>query len=212
MTYRSAMTAAAVAAALSGCASFSGLDAESTFACKAPEGVTCQSVSGIYSNSMQNNLPALRPKHEKGEPAETPAPPAGPRPGLPYQQNGGQAQPVSDGGKVSPQAMAAPTSGMPVRTPERILRVWLAPFEDQEGDLHDQKYFYVTVQTGSWMIEANRVNIRQQFQQIFPLSPRSRRQEQDEPQARPSPAAQAQQTLAVSPVQQPAAPDGSGDQ
>ncbi|WP_159325518.1 hypothetical protein, partial [Klebsiella pneumoniae] len=64
----------------------------------------------------------------------------------------------------------------------------------------------------SWMIEANRVNIRQQFQQIFPLSSRSRRQEPDEPQARPSPAAQAQQTLAVSPVQQPAPPDGGGDQ
>ena len=47
------------AAVLPGCA-ITGLDGESKYACKAPEGVRCDSVSGTYYNALQNNLPAQR--------------------------------------------------------------------------------------------------------------------------------------------------------
>ena len=41
--------AAIVALSLNGCAgSLTGLEGESKFACKAPDGVTCSSLSGIY--------------------------------------------------------------------------------------------------------------------------------------------------------------------
>ena len=45
---------------LAGCMSLSGLSGNSSYACKAPDGVTCQSVSGTYANAVVNNLPAQR--------------------------------------------------------------------------------------------------------------------------------------------------------
>ena len=54
-----ALAVIVLAAALPGCA-ITGLDGESKYACKAPEGVRCDSVSGTYYNALQNNLPAPR--------------------------------------------------------------------------------------------------------------------------------------------------------
>ena len=53
-----ALTVIALAAMLGGCGSFSGLDGSSSFTCKAPDGVSCTSVSGVYANSVANNLPS----------------------------------------------------------------------------------------------------------------------------------------------------------
>ncbi len=49
-----------VGAMLAGCTSISGLTGSSSYACKAPDGVTCDSVSGTYANAVQNNLPSQR--------------------------------------------------------------------------------------------------------------------------------------------------------
>ena len=46
--------------ALSGCSSMSGFDAKSEFACKAPDGILCESMSGIYANAQAKNLPGQR--------------------------------------------------------------------------------------------------------------------------------------------------------
>ena len=63
--------AAMVAFGLTGCAgTLTGLEGESKFACKAPDGVTCSSLSGIYANAVANNLPALR-KERKGDQGAT---------------------------------------------------------------------------------------------------------------------------------------------
>ena len=59
---------------------------------------------------------------------------------------------------------------MPVRQPPLVLRVWMAPYEDESGDLHDQSYFYTMVHSGKWMIEANRNSISSQFKPIYPLN------------------------------------------
>ena len=45
---------------LAGCMNLSGLSGGSSYACKAPDGVTCQSVSGTYANAVADNLPAQR--------------------------------------------------------------------------------------------------------------------------------------------------------
>src|SRR5438445_7943371 len=53
--------AIAIACALaSGCASMAGVGGTSEYSCKAPEGVKCDSVSGTYHNSVENNLPSQR--------------------------------------------------------------------------------------------------------------------------------------------------------
>ncbi|WP_186269093.1 TraV family lipoprotein, partial [Burkholderia gladioli] len=59
MMSRTIFVASTALLSLTAC-SFSGYDASSSFACKAPEGVLCNSMSGIYANAMAHNLPEQR--------------------------------------------------------------------------------------------------------------------------------------------------------
>ncbi len=155
---------------LAGCASsgLSGIGGSSEYSCAAPPGVSCMSITGLNANADKKTLPAMRHRAEderveekdKDGKATTKAPVAY----LPQAAAGGDQM-----ARVSPKTMDAPYSGTPLRTPPRILRIWLAPFEDADLDLHDQKYVYVTIHTGRWVLEANQVNIQPQFKQVFPL-------------------------------------------
>ena len=51
---------------LAGCAGMTGLDGQGGFSCKAPDGISCASLSGIYANAVQNNLPGQRPAVKPG--------------------------------------------------------------------------------------------------------------------------------------------------
>src|SRR5437762_1478115 len=57
---------------LTGCAgTLSGIGGETTFKCKAPDGVQCQSVSGTYANSRVGNLPSQQPSSKSASPRST---------------------------------------------------------------------------------------------------------------------------------------------
>ena len=84
-------TALGATVLLAACTNMSGLSGSSSFACKAPDGVTCDSVSGTYANAVQNNLPSQRPKPEAASspaaaasavPAARGSPPRAPVPAL----------------------------------------------------------------------------------------------------------------------------------
>lgn len=136
---------AAAATALSGCGSMTGFtDSGSKFACKAPPGVICTSVSGVYANVQQNNLPSLQ---------------TGSRPGM-----ASYAMPT--GGGAFP--VAAP--GMPIRSQARVLRIWVAPWRDDDDTLHDQSYMYVMVDQGKWLVERSREStVRKTMTRLRPL-------------------------------------------
>lgn len=145
--------------ALSGCAGgVTGLDAKGEYDCKAPKGVPCMSMSGAYANARGGapsaSATAVVPQ---GTPVPAAAQVPEPRSSIDYSApptlpTAAAAQPGATG-RVSPAAMSAPTSGLPLRTPERILRIWVAAVEDAEGTLHDQRYLYVTVDRGQWQLE-----------------------------------------------------------
>jgi conjugal transfer pilus assembly protein TraV len=128
--------------ALSGCMSMSGLDAKSEFACKAPEGILCESMSGIYANAQANNLPGQRVN--RGGRGDAPAEVS--------QAKGVMTKPIY--------------SGTPIRSAPRVLRVWFAPWEDSDGDLHDQSYVYLPVDSGRWLIEHNRRRIQETYRPV----------------------------------------------
>lgn len=143
-------------ALLSGC-SLVGLDADDKFACKAPDGVSCKSVSGIYSNAIENNLPGQRKdgllgttKSEREDETtyEKPSAPQHIARTLPYE---------------------APSEGTPLRSEVKQLRIWIAPFEDKDGVLHDQKFVYAITDSGQWMIERSKEAIRNQYRVPFPV-------------------------------------------
>lgn len=132
-------------ATLAGCMSLSGLSGNSSYACKAPDGVTCQSVSGTYGSAVVNNLPAQR---ARATPAAAPevAPPA-------------PAASTPGGRKAS--ADAAPAQ--PLRSAPRILRLWFKPWEDADRDLYDQGYVYVQVDGGRWLVDHAQRAIREAY-------------------------------------------------
>lgn len=124
----------AVAALSAGCAStMSGLGGEGSYACKAPVGTQCTSVSGVYANSTHGPVPAsVLPK-----PATAPA-------------SAPSASPSASG---SATAAAVATPATPIRSQPRVLRLWIAPWEDADGDLHEASVVHVLVDTGRWLIE-----------------------------------------------------------
>ena len=48
---------------------------------------------------------------------------------------------------------AKPTIQAALRSPARVMRLWIAPWEDADGDLHDASFIHVVVDTGRWLIE-----------------------------------------------------------
>ena len=40
----------------------------------------------------------------------------------------------------------------PIRTPAQVMRIWIAPWEDSEGDLMVSNYVYTEVEPRRWMI------------------------------------------------------------
>lgn len=45
-------------------------------------------------------------------------------------------------------------SRKPLRKKETIQRIWIAPFEDQEGNYHQASYLYTIIKSGRWIQSA----------------------------------------------------------
>ena len=141
--------------ALSACMNMSGLGGDSKYACKAPEGVACDSVSGTYANAVHNNLPSQRAQRsavtEKGE--------SEPSPSTNF------ARTIVS--TASGNADDGTTTG-PLRSQARVLRLWIKPWEDADGDLYDQGYIYVQVDNGQWLIDHVQRQIRDAYAPVKP--------------------------------------------
>lgn len=142
-----------LAVGLAGCTSMSGLSGNSTYACKAPEGTACESVSGTYANALQNNLPSQRRSDGTGAPSA-------PQP----------ARAASAPSNPSSAIAGLPPTPITLRSPPRILRLWFKPWEDSDHDLYDQGYVYVQVDAGQWQIEHVQRQIRDAYAPIKALS------------------------------------------
>jgi len=49
-----------------------------------------------------------------------------------------------------------------------VLRLWVAPWEDNDGDLHEASTVHVLIDTGRWLIEHVRAAPRDPFQAVRP--------------------------------------------
>lgn len=128
-----------VAGTLSGCASsMSGLGGSERYACKAPEGVACTSVSAAYANSVR----ALPGPAQLSATKPTALPPL-------Y-----EATPIAPANRI--------------RSNPRLLRVWIAPWEDSDGDLHEEAFVHVIVDTGRWLIDHVRPAPRTSIDSVAP--------------------------------------------
>lgn len=112
--------------ALAGCGNLSGLDGSPKLSCKAPEGVHCASVSANYYNRAVSS---------------------------------GDGAPGHQAALARPLATEAPQSAAPqgldpvaLRSPVRVLRLWVKAWEDSDRDLVDQSYVYVRIDDGQWQL------------------------------------------------------------
>ena len=140
-----------LALALSGCAStLSGVGGADGYACKAPEGALCTSVSGIYANSVQG-IPTAAKSPEKKSSVVAPA--------------------IYGASSIAPGRPVS-VSGTSIRSSPRLLRLWIAPWEDADGDLHEEALVHVLVDSGRWLIEHVRPASRPRVDGVAPpLSP-----------------------------------------
>ena len=145
-----AIGAASVTTLLTACSSITGLDGSSSYACKAPDGIKCDSVSGTYHNAMQNNLPSQRRTNSTGKPADQQVTHADS--GTPARVGDGTASLVPTS---SATASAPPTrfAAAPLRSQPRILRLWIKPWEDADRDLNGESVVFVQVDNGHWLVD-----------------------------------------------------------
>ena len=130
-------------AALGGCASsLVGYEAETSHTCPRGEGLGCTPVSEVYQRALAGSLPGQRKQLES-------APAAAPGGGL-NALSGASVRPVM-------------STGAPIRTAPRVLRIWFAPWKDALDVLHDQRHSYLTLDNGRWLIEHNQQRLFQEF-------------------------------------------------
>ena len=155
-THVRVLAVAALCATLTGCGSITGLDGTSSYGCKAPEGVKCDSVSGTYYNALQNNLPSQR-KSSMPVPGGSAAPP------LPARRD---ALLLTSASGTSPSRMGATFQPAPLRAAPRVMRLWIKPWEDADRDLNGESLVYLQVDDGRWLVDHVQRQVREPFAPI----------------------------------------------
>jgi conjugal transfer pilus assembly protein TraV len=153
------------AALLVSCSSITGLDGTSQYACKAPEGVKCDSVSGNYYNALQNNLPSQRKSTGITNPADRPEPQDAPVVRA-SARTGASAIPTAIGAAV-PVAGSAYMAA-PLRAGPRVLRLWIKPWEDADRDLNGESLVYLQIDNGRWLVDHVQRQAREPYAPIRP--------------------------------------------
>ena len=115
---------------LTGCSSLSGLqDAQSDFACSVDMTPRCASLSMVHESldkeETVGNAIVIRAESQANSASQS----------------------------LDPLAIETPLMS-PKRAPEEILRIWIAPYIDMEGDLHAEHVIFTTVRTARWAPES----------------------------------------------------------
>jgi len=164
--YRIAIAASVVT--IAGCSGL-GLGGSSEYACPVQAGVVCEPVSSVYKSVVSGSTPSKRaPQSSNPAPSSTYNAVESPVPGTPRNV----ATPVAASMPISASAVARPPSSAvaPIRSQPRILRGWIAPYEDADGDLVGDVLVYIPVDSGRWLVEHARQRIRDSYAPARPTA------------------------------------------
>ena len=123
----------------------------SKFSCPKPEGVTCLSARDVYHASLGTST-------GRGRPAGNHEVIRDPSAGATLVQAPSSPAMMLDGDTLRfGNAFAPPMASQwavqqenPLRQPARVLRVWIAPWEDAQGNLHGGGYVYSEIEQRRW--------------------------------------------------------------
>ena len=112
-----------------------------TFDCKAGKGVGCKSISEV--NQMVDSNTRVQGRFGESEVEK------GQQPILPLE--------TADRDKTLSQQTEIPLSDTIAvhRVQEEHLRVWIAPFQDEQGNLHEGSVIYTILKPGYWQLRAS---------------------------------------------------------
>lgn len=137
---------------LSGCSSLSGFDAQDQFGCKAmPEGTKCKSAREVYGLTETADQVTTPPRSE-GSPSQGGAASQSP----PTVAHGGGIQPAVLGDGYRPPVPAV-DKPVPVRADAKVMRAWIAPWEDASGDLNVGGYVFMEIEGRRWSLGEEQV-------------------------------------------------------
>ena len=143
----------AIVASVSGC---SILDiGEPNYSCSGmrsgmPEGVQCMSTRDVYNLTNDGYVPNAMndgATQTTGQAAET-------------ESSGSVGRAELDPNDVVSNYVAPrlPDQPVPIRTPAQVMRVWIAPWEDDRGDLIVTGHLYTEVEPRRWVIGEQAAN------------------------------------------------------
>lgn len=125
---------------LTGCGSITGLEnAQSDFACSVEMPAQCASMTQVHEGLSRTNKRNVAFSKSDGEKPKRTSDEITERIVLTMDKDGDLKEKEHS---VSPM--------QPRRQREEILTVWIAPFVDEAGDLHDEQRIHVTVKAASW--------------------------------------------------------------
>ncbi|MFQ5469741.1 MAG: type IV conjugative transfer system lipoprotein TraV [Gammaproteobacteria bacterium] len=132
-----ALTFSTIPIVLSGCAT-------PKYACGVPDGIGCKPLSEVHRMAQDGSLksqaaPDNRDLAEQGQDDEG-------------SLGSNTQRPPSTLSRRS-TGLATVTPGTPLLIPPRTMRVWVAPWPDEGGTLHDETYLYLRLDNGHWVME-----------------------------------------------------------
>lgn len=133
-----------VAIVVSGCAGWNIGDPE--YGCSGmPEGVKCMSTRDVYNLTNDGYVPdpITNSSERSGQVSRSEA-----------NAGSGVGEGSSDPNDVVSNYVAPrlPDQPVPIRTPAEVMRVWIAPWENDIGDLIVTGYLYTEVEPRRWVI------------------------------------------------------------
>ena len=147
-----------LALGLAGCGAVPG---SSTYGCGGlPEGVSCMSAREVYKLTDGGKPVVALP----GQPTALDAAPTAPD--TPALAGAGPMQTIA----LRPGDAGA-ADIVPLRTPSRVLRVWIAPWEDTSGRLHVPGYTYAEIEPRRWSIGEGAATGRLQLEPLTQPAP-----------------------------------------
>ena len=120
----------------------------SRYGCPAKSGHACKSVSEVYAETTSGTEDASGPlRKPRGSKKSARAQKKLPK-GM-----GFRAGKDTRGDEDASRAKGA----IPVYIPPRVIRLWIAPWQDSRGVFHSEKYIYVLAGKGRWTIRGKTV-------------------------------------------------------
>jgi len=114
------------------------------YTCGVPEGIGCRPLSEVHQMALDGSL-----KRQAVPDTRDAA-----------KHNQDDEDPISTDAKRPPSTLsrrsmglATVSPGAPLLIPPRTLRVWVAPWPDEGGTLHDETYLYLRLDNGHWVME-----------------------------------------------------------